>query len=127
MADPIYNTAAWKRLRKVKLSATPLCQACPPDSLTPASHVDHVHAISDGGPAYPGLDGLRSLCLSCHSAKTARGPEAGAIRSNKPRRGCDAEGNPLDDAHPWKSLRAGPERPPRNPKTQLVSKSNRNG
>ena len=130
MAEWPYSTAQWQRLRKVKLSASPLCEDCRPiGRMVQASHVDHVHAISDGGPPFPGLDGLRALCLSCHSAKTARGPEAGAIRSDKPRRGCDANGNPLDRGHPWadKSLRAGPVGATGDHKIELVSKGNRNG
>ena len=130
MAEWPYSTAQWQRLRKVKLSASPLCEDCSTIGRhTPASHVDHVHAISDGGPPFPNLNGLRALCPSCHSAKTARGAEAGAVRSNKPRRGCDADGKPLDQNHPWaeKSLRADPKGPPRNHKIELVSKGNRNG
>ena len=101
MAKWPYNTANWQRLRKAKLARDPMCEGCLPHRYTSASHVDHVHPISDGGPAFPGLDGLRSLCPSCHSAKTARGPEAGAVRSGKPRKGCDSEGNPVDPQHPW--------------------------
>jgi 5-methylcytosine-specific restriction protein A len=105
MAEWPYSTAQWQRLRKVKLSASPLCEDCSTIGRhTPASHVDHVHAISDGGPPFPNLNGLRALCPSCHSAKTARGAEAGAVRSKKPRRGCDADGNPLDQNHPWQSI-----------------------
>ncbi|WP_404800779.1 HNH endonuclease signature motif containing protein [Pseudoblastomonas flavescens] len=102
MAEWPYSTAQWQRLRKVKLSASPLCEDCRAIGRhIQASHVDHVHAISDGGPPFPGLDGLRALCLSCHSAKTARGPEAGAARTTKPRKGCDAKGTPLAPNHPW--------------------------
>lgn len=127
MADWPYSTARWQRLRKLKLGTQPLCQACLPYRHMRASHVDHVHAVSDGGDPFPALDGLRSLCLPCHSAKTARGPEAGAIRSNKPRRGCDAQGNPIDDAHPWKSLRAGGVGATGVSKTQLVYSRSRKG
>lgn len=69
--------------------------------LTPANTVDHRVAISAGGPAFPDHDGLASYCPSCHSAKTARGVEAGAIRTTKPRRGCSADGSPLDPGHSW--------------------------
>ena len=67
-----------------------------------ANTVDHVHPISEGGPAFPGHDGLCSYCGPCHSAKTARGTEAGAVRASRPRKGCDANGNPLDPVHPWR-------------------------
>lgn len=127
MADWPYSTARWQRLRKVKLSAKPLCEDCERTGrITPASHVDHVKAISNGGAAFPAVEGLRSLCPSCHSAKTARGKEAGAVRSTKPRRGCDVHGNPLDAEHPWqgKSLRAGAVGPSAVPQNQLVPERN---
>lgn len=124
-----YNTARWKRLRKAHLSASPLCEGCKAmGRLTPANTVDHVRAISDGGPAFPGHDGLASYCPACHSSKTARGTEAGAVQSSKPRRGCDADGNPLDPDHPWrKSLRAGERIPPPNLENQLVYKCSQKG
>ncbi len=135
MANWPYNTAAWQRLRKAKLSRDPLCEDCQAmGRITPANHVDHCHAISDGGDAFPPLDELSSKCGPCHSAKTARGAEAGAVRSNKPRRGCDANGNPLDSNHAWadkvphfaavsggKSLRADAKGPPQNYNFELVS------
>ena len=110
MADWPYNTAQWQRLRRAKLNAEPLCQPCDNAGLlTVANTVDHVVPINAGGDPFPALAGLTSMCGPCHGAKTARGVEAGAIRSTKPRKGCDANGNPLDPAHPWragKSLRA---------------------
>lgn len=131
MADWPYNSAAWKRLRQAHLSILPWCEGCKAmgKPYVLANTVDHVHPISEGGPAFPGHDGLRSYCPACHSAKTARGTEAGAVRSSNPRKGCDADGNPLDAAHPWsgKSLRAGDQRPLRNLHNQLVTDSNRNG
>ena len=130
MADWPYNSTAWKRLRKAHLAAYPWCEGCKAmgKPYVLANTVDHVHPISDGGPAFPGHDGLRSYCAACHSAKTARGAEAGAVRSNKPRRGCNPDGSPIDPAHPWhedsknraKSLKAEPKRPPPNPKIELV-------
>lgn len=69
--------------------------------VTPANTVDHRVAISDGGDPFPPLEGLASYCPPCHSAKTARGSEAGAIRTTKPRKGCNPDGTPLDRRHPW--------------------------
>jgi 5-methylcytosine-specific restriction enzyme A len=127
MADWPYNTNQWQRLRRAHLSIEPLCRGCQAiGKIVRANTVDHVKAISDGGPAFPGHDGLASYCPSCHSAKTARGTEAGAFNSTKPRKGCDANGNPLDPAHPWaeKSLGAKGLRPRWNLQNQLVSKGN---
>jgi len=124
MAEWPYSTARWQRLREAHLSLSPFCEDCDTAGrLVMATHVDHKRAISDGGHPFPGHDGLTSYCTGCHSAKTARGAEAGAVRSTKPRRGCDADGNPLDAAHPWKkSLRAGGLGPRMDPQTQLVHK-----
>jgi 5-methylcytosine-specific restriction protein A len=102
MAHWPYNTAAWQRLRRLKLSTQPLCEGCAEIGITAvANTVDHVTPISEGGEAFPALDGLASYCPSCHSAKTARGTEAGAVKTAKPRKGCDADGRPLDAWHPW--------------------------
>lgn len=107
MADWPYNGARWQRLRKAKLGQEPLCQGCAPVRIMPAKVVDHIKAISDGGDPFPPLDGLRSYCLSCHSQKTARGSEAGAVKTSRPiqaRKGCDANGMPLDPKHPWHDM-----------------------
>jgi 5-methylcytosine-specific restriction protein A len=104
MADWPYNTARWQRLRRLKLSSSPICEDCERIGIVvPAQAVDHRDPISAGGEPFPELDKLASLCNSCHSAKTARGVEAGAVRTSKPRvrKGCDADGNPLDPTHPW--------------------------
>jgi 5-methylcytosine-specific restriction protein A len=103
MADWPYNSARWKRLRAEQLATFPLCEGCKP-RIVPANHVDHRRAISDGGEPFPPVGtGLASLCASCHSIKTVRGPEHGALQTTKPRRGCDAAGRPLDPSHPWHS------------------------
>lgn len=100
MADWPYSTAAWQRLRRLKLSEAPLCETCEDQGkITPALDVDHRVAIKAGGPAFPEIDGLRSLCHSCHSIKTnaldRRGGKGIAIK------GCDVNGLPLDPAHPF--------------------------
>lgn len=100
--DRIYSSARWRRLRKQKLAASPLCEAHQEmGEVVVATVVDHRIPIRHGGKPFPSLSGLRSLCWPCHSAKTARGPEAGAVKTTKPRRGCDASGAPLDPNHPW--------------------------
>jgi len=124
MTDKLYSTAAWKRLRKSHLSRFPLCVSCETmGKLTFANTVDHIVPISAGGPAFPSHDGLHSYCAACHSRKTARGVEAGAVRTRKPIKGCDINGHPLDPAHPWnteKSLRADALAPPANTNIELV-------
>lgn len=102
MAKWPYNTKAWQTLRTVKLQRDPLCEECELiGRLIAANVVDHRKAISQGGEPFPELDGLASLCAPCHNAKTARGAEAGAVRTAKPRKGCSPDGLPLDRRHPW--------------------------
>lgn len=130
MAAWPYNTAAWRVLRRSKLDVSPMCEPCTTAGrIEAANTVDHRVPISAGGPAFPGLDGLNSMCAGCHSAKTARGSEAGAVRTKRaiqPRKGCDANGNPLDPSHPWgaKSLGAGENRTALGTNNQLVAKGN---
>ncbi|MGG7565987.1 HNH endonuclease signature motif containing protein [Rhodovulum sp. DZ06] len=94
-----YNTAAWKKLRLVKLATNPLCEVCAKrDRLAAASHVDHIVAINQGGEAFPELSGLMSMCPSCHSIKTQAKDRKGG--SGVAFKGCDAEGNPIDPGHP---------------------------
>lgn len=102
MANWPYNTARWQRLRAAKLASSPLCEDCLAiDLVVAADTVDHRHAISAGGEAFPPLDELSSKCTPCHSRKTARGEEAGQAKTDKPMKGCKPDGSPLDPAHPW--------------------------
>ena len=103
MAAWPYYTAAWARLRAAKLAEKPLCEPCGAQGrLTPASVVDHRVPITLGGPAFPSLDGLASMCPSCHSVKTNR--------DDRPRmapKGCDASGLPVDPNHPFYASEGG--------------------
>ena len=85
MAAWPYSTAQWLRLRRLKLNEQPLCERCLPNAV-PAVAVDHRVPVSKGGPAFPALDGLASLCTSCHSRKTAE-DEGRARRAIDPKTG----------------------------------------
>lgn len=102
MAKWPYNTKQWLRLRAVHLDLFPLCEGCENmGRVVFANVVDHRIAISEGGAPFPTHDGLASLCVKCHSAKTVRGAESGAAQTAKPRKGCDESGKPFDKRHPW--------------------------
>ena len=62
----------------------------------PATDVDHIVPISLGG-AELDPDNFRSLCRSCHSKVTARQ----LSKTDKPMKGCNDDGQPIDPAHPW--------------------------
>lgn len=123
MADWPYNTSRWLLLRREHLELEPWCRTCRQEGRARvANTVDHVVPISAGGDPFPSHDGLASYCVPCHSRKTVRGSEAGAVRTLKPRRGCNSDGSPLDPAHPWhpgKSLGAKPIGPHLNLENQL--------
>jgi len=103
MAAWPYNTTTWQRLRKAKLSVQPVCEACERRGVTRlAKAVDHIKAIKAGGEPFPPLDGLMSLCQSCHSAKTNMHDMPGINKKIGGRlKGCDVHGNPLDDDDDW--------------------------
>lgn len=68
-----YTSSAWRKLRKAKLEADPLCEYCKektPSVITPASEVDHITPISIDYSLRLEWTNLKSACKSCHSAKT---------------------------------------------------------
>jgi len=102
MAAWPYNTATWARLRAAKLSTSPLCEPCEWRGVKrPAKAVDHIVSIASGGPAFPELEGLRSMCWPCHSIKTNALDRAGG--KGVAFKGCDPSGLPLDPDHPFLS------------------------
>ncbi|MGV0820820.1 HNH endonuclease [Martelella sp. AMO21009] len=102
MADWPYNTAAWRRLRKAKLAAHPLCHACRLRGRTEAAKaVDHIKAIKAGGEAFPPLEGLMSLCERCHNEKTNAVDRPDRRGSGRRFKGFDQHGNPIDPGDDW--------------------------
>ena len=96
-----YNTQRWQRLRRHKLRACPVCEACFRVGLIePAVAVDHRAPIKRGGDPFPHLDQLASLCEGCHNAKT-RAEQLGREPAPRVVKGCDVHGNPLDPNHDW--------------------------
>jgi 5-methylcytosine-specific restriction protein A len=60
----------WRQFSAVYLARNPLCVACHHKGrTTPASCVDHVKALEQGGEKYD-EGNLQALCHPCHSAKT---------------------------------------------------------
>lgn len=72
-----YNSAAWKQVRRTKLSMSPLCELClqqTPRQLRPASHVHHKIELRDDKSLGLDLDNLQALCHGCHSRLHASQP-----------------------------------------------------
>lgn len=99
MAEWPYNTQAWQWLRNTKLATDPLCEYCPPDVVEPATQVDQIIPISEGGSAFA-WSNLKSTCASCHSRKARHIDVLG--KDHVPVKGVDAKtGRPLDPGHWW--------------------------
>ena len=80
--------AAWRRLREVVLQHEPLCRHCMHRGrLTPASEVDHITPLRDGGTNE--RDNLQPLCGSCHDDKTARDVRARASQAAQGTKGAE--------------------------------------
>ena len=67
-----YNESGWKKLRAAQLSIQPLCQACLLEGkLTNANQVDHLFSWSHIGKEAFYRNIFQSLCIECHTHKTA--------------------------------------------------------
>ena len=96
MTSRLYDSARWKRLRRLVLTSEPMCRMCAEiGKATLASVADHVTPIAAGGDPWS-LDNLQPLCAPCHDGAKAEQESTGRIR------GCDEHGVPLDPAHPWR-------------------------
>ena len=102
MAEWPYNTKAWQNLRKEKLGASPLCEACQLRGKTaPAIAVDQIKPIKQGGHPFPALGGLMSLCVPCHSEKTGRHDRVQGGTHGRRFQGIGVDGSPIDPADAW--------------------------
>lgn len=68
-----YDSPAWRRLRAYKLSINPCCEECERQGsdAVAARHVDHVVSRREAPEREYDIGNLRSLCVPCHSRKTA--------------------------------------------------------
>ena len=62
--DAFYRTAPWRTMRQTMLDYAPHCTCG-----APATLVDHIIPIRQGGPALDERN-LQTMCDSCHSRKT---------------------------------------------------------
>lgn len=63
-----YNSTHWRKTRKAKYNANPICEKC---KVNPTHTIDHIIPISQGGDPYL-WDNLMSLCKGCNARKTAK-------------------------------------------------------
>jgi HNH endonuclease len=66
------HSRPWRRNSHRFLDAHPLCERCAAQGLVvAATEVHHVVDRHDGGPLFPGDEGLEGLCKPCHARETA--------------------------------------------------------
>lgn len=87
-----YHSAAWRRLRAQALARDG--HRCPCGS-THRLTVDHINPVRTHPHLAWRLDNLRTLCAACDNRRHGDKRNAAGIW------GCDADGRPLDPAHPW--------------------------
>lgn len=68
-----YGSSKWKELRTNKLKKDPLCEDCKSNGFIRAGmDVDHIVEIKDDFSRRLDMTNLKTLCRSCHVAKTSR-------------------------------------------------------
>lgn len=71
MANDPRNTARWRRLRDMKRSHDPLCEACKAEGVTRAmDQVDHIIPIEQRPDLAFVWENLQSLCTQHHARKS---------------------------------------------------------
>lgn len=87
---------AWRRLRRLKLQLSPLCECdrcLSAHTVALAEVVDHIIPIAERPDLRLDLSNLRSMTKRCHDHHTG-------LRGRKVW-GCDVNGLPLDPDHHW--------------------------
>ena len=91
-----YGSKEWKQTRARVKREEPVCRIC---RANPTSTVDHI----DGDYRNRARSNLRGLCGTCEASRTGRQHRAkqGPF-SDRPEKGCDEHGVPLDPGHHWR-------------------------
>ena len=68
-----YGSARWLKFRACQLALEPLCRLCDrAGHTTIATAVDHIVPVTGpDDPRFLRFDAVQSVCLACHSRKTA--------------------------------------------------------
>ena len=104
MAEPrIYDTAKWKRVRKLYFARHPLCGDCQrAGRVTAATHLDHIKTVAEAPDLAWEWWNFQGLCAQHHSEKTATADRGfGRPAGTRRIKGCRVDGLPLDPTHPW--------------------------
>lgn len=92
----LYDSALWKRMRRLQLIEHPLCAYCARlGAVTAATVADHIKPHRGDIALFYDSDNLQSLCKPCHD-RIKQIEEAHGVQI-----GSDLSGVPLDSSHPW--------------------------
>lgn len=73
------STYRWQQLAKACINRDQRCLDCGhPGTTNNPLTADHIWPVALGGPPYPPLDGLQTLCRTCNSAKGLHHTKGGA-------------------------------------------------
>ncbi len=89
----LYNSTAWRKLRREHLKRNPLCVMC--EHPTPGNTVDHKKPHRGNLDLFFNPGNLQTLCADHHN----RDKQREEVRGFLPDVGED--GRPLDPRHPW--------------------------
>lgn len=93
----LYNTKAWKALRREQLAKEPLCRYCEQQGKVAAANVaDHIKPHKGDESLFFDADNLQSLCKTCHDSAKQKAEKRGVTEI-----GSDTSGSPLDPVHHW--------------------------
>ncbi|MBP0634891.1 HNH endonuclease [Cupriavidus sp. AcVe19-6a] len=92
----MYACAAWRKLRRAHLDRHPYCEMCADlGDVVPGTVVDHRTPHRGNWTLFLDDRNLQTLCSTHHDAVKQAFEKSGLLR------GADADGMPLDPAHPW--------------------------
>ena len=94
----LYNTAAWRHIRRAQLARMPLCEVCTQRGLVvPATVVNHRVAHRGDTALFADPANLQSTCAHCHDSEIQSRERTGRTWDSA----IGADGLPSDPTHPW--------------------------
>lgn len=96
----LYHTARWKDLRKKVLWEEKQCRRCEKRGVfSVPDTVNHIKPHRGDPVLFFDRENLEAVCAQCHGGLIQREEKSGH------KIGCDLEGIPIDEEHPWRKER----------------------
>lgn len=104
-AGGFYDSPEWKAARRLALIRDGYrCTACRCSVRGKGqARVDHIHSVQARPDLALALANLRTLCPACDNQAHREKPSKDKTKRNSRFviKGCDSNGMPIDNAHPW--------------------------